>query len=836
MSTATLSRPISWLPLLLLCLVTVAVFWVPLVSDHVLYSADYAPYYSKDHGVRVLQGLWGSWDENGVGVGGSGRAFHPSKVLAMLLPPLVYHVAVYIIDTLLVFLAALYFLRGRGLHGLSAFLASLALAYSGYLFTLISAGHRSMFDMMPYALFLFGLLDRGIERRSLFHFAMVGVCGAFGLMAQPDVMGLMVVLAGVYALLRFVWAWPADGVWKPYLVRVSLGAALAVLAFLPFSFSVLGHIFAEVVPGRDVARGTAKTDQWEFATNWSLPPEEVVEFVAPGVFGLETGSPRGPYWGRVGRTLGWEDTRRGLMNLKQHTVYMGVLQLIFGVYAVFWAVRTRRRHNGQAAQAGTVDALSERGANPAFGVGEVWFFVAVFVIGLLLAFGRYSPIYRIFYAIPFCDKIRAPIKFLHYSEIALAFLFARGFQSFVDDLGRSIVPLKRRFTGFLVASLAMVMVLLLAAALLHSIKPGLESYWRQLGFGRYTGVMFEAMRAGLMQGGALFIVAAVVFAVGRFMQNRRHAAFWATSIVAVALVVDLAVVGRKYVHVRDLSTRYARNPIAEHVVAKGPCRVSYRIPQQDRYGDFKGNFYHCGIDFLEPQSGKPVPQETRRFLDAISSDALRLWQLTNTRFILAPAAEAAPLKKHSAFSVVDSFDISGGTIASRGAAGRGAYTLVECRAALPKAVFFPDWEGVNESDVWTRLQSRDWNPAAKVLVEGPNDPSPTGDSPSIPDIETYRRTCVAVNVHAVTDGVLLINDAYHKDWGVSVDGEPSTVLRCNGVMRGVQVPAGQHHVVFRYCPYWWRFIAAMAACAVMLIWAGWRGLRAIGRQRSVASG
>jgi uncharacterized membrane protein YfhO len=33
-----------------------------------------------------------------------------------------------------------------------------------------------------------------------------------------------------------------------------------------------------------------------------------------------------------------------------------------------------------------------------------------------------------------------------------------------------------------------------------------------------------------------------------------------------------------------------------------------------------------------------------------------------------------------------------------------------------------------------------------------------------------------------------------------VDGRPETLLRCNFVMRGVQLPAGRHTVEFRFDP------------------------------------
>jgi uncharacterized membrane protein YfhO len=48
--------------------------------------------------------------------------------------------------------------------------------------------------------------------------------------------------------------------------------------------------------------------------------------------------------------------------------------------------------------------------------------------------------------------------------------------------------------------------------------------------------------------------------------------------------------------------------------------------------------------------------------------------------------------------------------------------------------------------------------------------------------------------------VLLLNDHYDPYWQVSVDGKPQPLLRCNSLMRGVEVPGGEHDVEFRFAP------------------------------------
>jgi membrane protein YfhO len=47
-------------------------------------------------------------------------------------------------------------------------------------------------------------------------------------------------------------------------------------------------------------------------------------------------------------------------------------------------------------------------------------------------------------------------------------------------------------------------------------------------------------------------------------------------------------------------------------------------------------------------------------------------------------------------------------------------------------------------------------------------------------------------------GLVVLNDRLTEGWGVEVDGRRADVIRVNGVMRGVAVPAGEHEIVWHY--------------------------------------
>ena len=77
-----------------------------------------------------------------------------------------------------------------------------------------------------------------------------------------------------------------------------------------------------------------------------------------------------------------------------------------------------------------------------------------------------------------------------------------------------------------------------------------------------------------------------------------------------------------------------------------------------------------------------------------------------------------------------------------------------------------------------------------------------------------------LNVKASAPSVLLLNDKFDPDWKVWVNGQPAKLLRCNYLMRGVQVPAGESKVRFHFEPPLTGMKVTLTAVAVGLVLCG----------------
>ena len=330
-----------------------------------------------------------------------------------------------------------YFLRGRGLSRIAAYGAGLLLAFSGYWCSLFSAGHLGWFQWMTYGVFAFGLVDRAVEKGKWRHWVLLGACLAWGSMHQPDLWLLFTVFTAIYFIYRtiVVGTGPAEslgtdpenvgtGPQKSFFTRWIAGGLVALAVLVAIGFPSFKSAIVNDLAGRDqqIASGeTLSSDvaqgddaRWIFVTNWSLPPDETAEFFIPRLHG-DTSCPLTlalghqltgvvPYWGRLGRPL---NAPSG--NYRQHSLYVGRVTCLLALLAVV-ALFFRRKIGGTGRES-----------------RDVAFFAVAALVFWLFSMGRFcAPVYRLVYALPMGDYLRAPVKWHHLTEFCLCVLAGYG--------------------------------------------------------------------------------------------------------------------------------------------------------------------------------------------------------------------------------------------------------------------------------------------------------------------------------------------------------------------------------------------------------------------------
>ena len=347
----------------------------------------------------------------------SSGKFIPSDILwdGLLFSPYFCQELKYAFSLYCAGLGLAYFLRGRGLSPLASCGAGLLLAFCGYWASLFSAGHGGWFVWMTYGVFAFGLSDRAVRKGKLRHWLLLGACTAWGSFYQADLWLLFTVLTGLY----FVWCCVRERKfpWKGTLLAAAVFFAIGAPSFRSALVNDLAGRDRQIASGETLSAASAKDEaekRWIFVTNWSLPPDETAEFAIPRVNGdtscpltLSIGSRYGtgvrPYTGALGRP---KDAAQG--NYRQHSLYVGWVTCLLALAGVVFGLRLRTGR-------------------------ECIFFSLAAVVFYLFSLGRYcEPVYRLVYALPFGDYLRAPVKWHHLTEFCLCALAGYGIEGMLN--------------------------------------------------------------------------------------------------------------------------------------------------------------------------------------------------------------------------------------------------------------------------------------------------------------------------------------------------------------------------------------------------------------------
>ncbi|MCL1920261.1 MAG: hypothetical protein FWG50_04155 [Kiritimatiellaeota bacterium] len=776
--------------LVFFALVFVAAMWAVFAKVFspwvVISSPDDGPYYAQNHAAAILEQLV------------SGRAVFTPFWLGNLFAQVGLHEVRYVASVLLLALAGAYYLRSLRVDAWAAYGGGLFLGLSGYMFTLFCAGHLGFFWLMGGFFWTFGLLNRCLgEEGRLHHFMLLGAVAMWAQPGQPDVWVLFAAVFAFYALWRF---WLARArlqkVWPKFLVT----ALIAVLVGLPGVRSV----FTQHLAGRDrqIANVMSKgadtgqkdsAERWDFATGWSLPPSDCAELVIPGYFGNASFHPPYPFWGKLG-SVPEEQERKPWPNYRQHTVYLGLVTVMMAAVGLLaW----RRK-----------PALAEGEAD----TRDVPFWCVVGLGALVLAMGRYTPCYRLFYSLPYMDYLRAPVKFLHFTEVAVAMLAGFGLHALVKR--ERVAERSARNLFFVAAGVA---VALAIAAVMASLGKGaMEKQIANMGFGleRFAPTLsayavYNCIRTTII---ALFVAGLMyVWKGGKKIRL-------AVCGIVLLGVIDLAGVARRYVQPQDVRAFHAENALVKDILQKTaglPVNVVNNATRNAGGPDwFTFSLRAHGIrivpDVSDPNS-KELPvaialQSTpERFLDALGA-----------RFMLLPAQQAEGFVRQGAGTLVGGYDLGADTIRRSATPSAQTVALVERKAATLPCVHF-DWDGGVPPDKQAEQLAQSKLPVTDA-------PAPVAAAPIPPKPVAFTQMRGMRNVftsRAEIDvpqaGLLVWNEHYSPDLAVAIDGKPAPLHQANGIWCAVHIPPGKHTVTCRVRPDgWMNLLSAVTSLLVAL--------------------
>ena len=731
--------------------------------------------------------------------------------------------------------------------------------------------------------------------------ALAGLAVGFNVMEGADNGAIFSLFISAFVLF---WALTEEGAPVVAKLGRGIGrvAIIAVFAGFIATQTVVTLIGSSITGIAGTGQDTETKEQhWDWATQWSVPKIETLGLFVPGLFGYRMNTPKdmmdfsqdaykgGNYWGGIGRSpeidrffdSGGQGTPPGgMMRFSGGGGYAGVLVMLVALWAI---------------------AQSLRRQNPAFTETQrrlIWFLSVTLIVSLLLAFGRFAYFYKWLYMLPYVSTMRNPCKFLAVFSWALVILFACGIHGlsrrYLDiSAANSTSPSAQLKNWWMKArgldrNWTLVSVLAVIGSVLGWLiygmeKPGLVRYLQKVGFPD-EDMAKEIAAFSIGQVGWFVIIFALAVGLctliiaGVFAGRR---AKLGGILLGALLVMDLGRANLPYIIHWDYKQKYdidsanptnSTNPIInflrnkpyEHRVAYGLPKPLSTPPQFELFSQLydiewaQHHFPYYNIQSLDKIQMPRMPADLEAFEGAlrigIRQDSSgqwildpgtfprvgRLWELTNTRYLIGPAGLLDLLNEQfdpgrQRFHIVQRF-----TIALKPGVNEfhqrleelaavpkdtGDYALIEFTGALPRARLYSNWQvSTNDDATLKTLVSTNFDPWQTVLISTPLPGVPAANAANqnsstvdfkryVPDDPVFKGKkngfwkqsgyCYApkdimFDAKTTPPSVLLLNDRFDSHWRVLVDGKPAELLRCNFIMRGVYLTPGQHTVEFKF--------------------------------------
>jgi len=891
----TPARSNEFVFLLVLATILAILFGKSFLPGYVHFSND-GPLGEQNARWSLFPGtLTGSWDDlNDIGSSGGAASPDISSLSDWLLGPVGYAKFYAPIALFILGVGAWTFFRQLKLSPLAAGLGALATALnSSYVGNACwgTAPQQSAMAMVFFALaFVMANTDETPRPVSWIRLALAGLCVGISVMEGADNGAIFSLFVAAYVFFKSLLEenkTPLEKVGRG-IGRVAIIAIFALFIAAQTVSALVGtYIVGTAGMGQD--KSESPQDHWDWATEWSLPKKETIGVFVPGIFGYRMDTPKnmmdflqdsytnGEYWGGMGRDPKIDrffdsgapgSAPGGLMRFGYAGYYCGILVALIGLFAM---IQSFRKEN-------SIFSLNQRRL--------IWFWIVTLIIALLLSWGRFAMFYQLLYMLPYFSTIRNPAKFMAIFYLAMVIIFAYG----VDGLSRrylhvasgksnslkswwaNVRGFDRKWTIFCIAAFG---VSFLAWLIYISQKANMVQYLEKVGFPD-PGVAQGLTSFSIGQVGwfLVFLAAAVVLVIltiaGVFSGKR---AALGGFLLGALLVIDLGRANLPWIIHWDYKQKYdiakdnssdSTNPIINFLRDK-----PYEHRVTDLHSDtlfeevyriewMQHHFPYYNIQCLDVIQSPRVSSDLAAYDMALAPTpeasylVARRWQLSNTRYLLGPAAYVDSVNdqldpSQRRFRIVQRFNIvpkPGVDVEKLQEAfqhgqfygeqltavpdNNGEYAIFEFTGALPRASLYTNWQtnsaedlknfsdkGLNDKDSMVfnhagtngfltlkKLMAPDFNAEQTVLLEAPlAEASPnhsTNGTSGTVDFKSYSPKQIVLNANAAGPSVLMLNDRFDPNWKVFVDGAPAQMLRCNYIMRGVFLTPGSHTVEFQF--------------------------------------
>ena len=641
---------------------------------------------------------------------------------------------------------------------------------SPYALGLAGGGQGSKLMALSYLPIVFLLTHALFERRDLLSLGLLSCAlGTLFLTNHVQMVFYVLLVIGLFLLYEIILEirrQPALTLKKAVLLGIALAVGFALSAYVYFSVREYAQYSIRGGGGVGAAGGLS----YDYATDWSFHPFELMNFLIPSFFGF-----RYPYY------WGW-------MPFTESSVYIGIAPIILAVLALVY------RRN------------------------RVTIFLALLsVIMFFVSFGKHLPIVYdlLFNYLPYFNKFRTPVMILHLIPFTFGLLAAYGMTFLLElhrhEAGVNIAKLKKGFLVALVIIGAILVLGFLAKGTLYDSLSGFmfekegELTQLQAQYGERAAQVleqFKRIRFDLFWSGAevqrgeylwngyvrfaLFSGAAIGLIL-LYLNRKVKTTLFSGALVAL-LTVDLLIIDGNFIHPKPKAVIKQQLEDDETVKFLKSDTTLYRVFPLGQL--FQEDSY---MNHLLQSLGGYSPAKIKIYQEMLDSCMYNGWDkgfplnMNTTNMLNAKYLLSLGRLPEDKFKIVH-VDQTKRLVTSLNP------------AYLPRAFFVNQaFVARNKTEVFDSLNSSSFNPRVQAILEEEPFPVPVKPDTSSVTITSYHAHDITLEAFSDKPSLLVLSEIYYPPgWKAYVDGKETKIYKTNYVLRSVVVPAGKHAVEFKY--------------------------------------
>lgn len=702
---------------------------------------------------------------------------------------------------------AYFFFVIQGVRPFSAALGSILIGFTTYLPIIIEAGHISKFltfSFIPWMFVGYYMVSRWQGKKLLSFFVFALSMTLLLRSNHPQVTYYFLYLLGFWWIYDTYWAYQKNNI-RDWLQRtgIAFGAGiLAILSSINLYWRLYEYTQYSIRGGSslDAAQGSGLS--LEYAFSWSQGVGELLTLIIPGIYGGASGE---AYWGPKSFTSG------------PH--YLGGIAFILALIGLF---RYRKK----------LKYLF-------FGVGS---------LALLFSLGYHFPLLNefMFNYMPYFNKFRTPEMWLLLTVFCYSVLAVYGVEALFDIAKSKTKSLKDLYLPLGIALGFGVLFVLGSNALLSFEKPNeAQQYAQRLAQQNNVSPDNPQVQQRVQQ-----FINAKLKPQRKEMASSDSTRYFVLSLLAAGLIVGFInrkvskgyfLIGLLLLTTYDMlsvDSRYVKNDrmVSDHLKAENMIQQRQSpadkfIMQHDNSGE---GWPYRTYPLMSNPFNNAIPSYFYPTIGGYTGVKLGYYQELIENFLTTEGGSATLTPNSHA--ILDMLNVKFITLPQQmpypgytQVFSQGNQRVYRNDDVLPKAFFVDSVVTVSQPhQAIEQMKTSGFNPAATAIIETSDPISTTNDSATV-SVTSYNAKTITLETSANQKKFLVLSEIYYPaGWEATIDGESTKIYKTNYVLRGLQVPAGNHEITLTFEPAANIWGGRLAWFGHIILWISGLGALAIG--------